>query len=188
MNTTYVFLGDSLTFGYGVKPKENWVTKLKNKLNLSIYNKGVNGSTTTDMLFRFQEDVIDLNPSNLFIMGGTNDLLSNRSVTSIISNIELMIKDALSNNINIIIGIPPTIIPEVANRLFMKCDTYEYCQKSLPLLRNELIDLCNTYSLNYIDFYSTILNSKDKASLYLDGIHFTPLGQDLLFEEALKIY
>ena len=31
MNDTYVFLGDSLTFGYGVKPKENWVNKLKQK-------------------------------------------------------------------------------------------------------------------------------------------------------------
>ena len=30
MKNKYVFLGDSLIFGYGVKPKDNWVNKLKN--------------------------------------------------------------------------------------------------------------------------------------------------------------
>ncbi|EKY27623.1 GDSL-type esterase/lipase family protein [Clostridium celatum] len=184
MNDTYVFLGDSLTFGYGVKPKENWVNKLKQKYNLCIYNKGVNGSTTTDMLFRFQEDVLDLNPNKLFIMGGTNDLLSNRSIDSIISNIELMIKDSLCNNISVIIGIPPTIIPEVANELFMKCDTYEYCKKNLSQLRINLIALCTKYSLPYLDFYSAILSSKNKLEIYSDGIHFSPKGQDILFKES----
>ena len=108
----YVFLGDSLIYGYGVKPKDNWVYKLQTKYNLSLYNKGVNGSTTTDMLVRFQKDVLDLNPTDLFIMGGTNDLLSNRSVQSIANNIELMIKDSLKENINVIIGFPPNIIPK----------------------------------------------------------------------------
>lgn len=56
----YVFLGDSLIYGYGVSPRDNWVYKLKNTLNLNLYNKGINGSTTTDMLIRFEEDVLSL--------------------------------------------------------------------------------------------------------------------------------
>lgn len=52
----FIFLGDSLTFGYGVKPKDNWVHKLSEYLKLNILNKGVNGNTTTDMLFRFYEE------------------------------------------------------------------------------------------------------------------------------------
>ena len=67
----YVFLGDSLIYGYGVSLKDNWVYKLKNTLNLNLYNKGINGSTTTDMLIRFEEDVLSLNPTDVFIMGGT---------------------------------------------------------------------------------------------------------------------
>ena len=104
----YVFLGDSLIYGYGVSPKDNWVYKLKNTLNLNLYNKGINGSTTTDMLIRFEEDVLSLNPTDVFIMGGTNDLLSNRSVQSIINNIELMIEDKPAN-INKISGKIPVI-------------------------------------------------------------------------------
>ena len=37
----YVFLGDSLIYGYGVSPRDNWVYKLKNTLNLNLYNKGI---------------------------------------------------------------------------------------------------------------------------------------------------
>ena len=188
MSNKYVFLGDSLIYGYGVKPKDNWVNKLKNTYDLDIYNKGVNGSTSTDMLVRFQRDAIDNCPNILFLMAGTNDLLSNRSVTSIVNNIEIMIKEALLNNIKVHIGIPPNIIPEMANKLFMRCDTYDYCKESLPLLRNELLNLCNSYSLKYIDFYSITENSKQLSNLYLDGIHFNPKGQDLLFEAAKKLF
>ena len=51
-------------------------------------------------------------------------------VTSIVNNIEIMIKEALLNNIKVYIGIPPNIIPEMANKLFMRCDTYDYCKES----------------------------------------------------------
>lgn len=188
MKNKYVFLGDSLIFGYGVKPKDNWVNKLKTTYDLDIHNKGINGSTSTDMLVRFQKDVIDLSPNILFLMAWTNDLLSNRPVTSIINNIEVMIKDVLSNNIEVHIGVPPNIIPEMANELFMKCDTYDYCKESLPLLRNELLNLCNFYSLKYIDFYSLTENAKELSNLYLDGIHLNPQGQNLLFKTAKKLF
>ena len=188
MSNKYVFLGDSLIYGYGVKPKDNWVNKLKTTYNLNISNKGVNGSTSTDMLVRFQRDVLDSLPNTLFLMAGTNDLLSNRNVSSIIDNIELMIKDALSNNIKVLIGIPPNIIPEMANTLFMRCDTYDYCKESLSLLRNELLNLCNSYSLKYLDFYSLTENAKELSNLYLDGIHFNPEGQSLLFEKAKQLF
>lgn len=183
MNNKYVFLGDSLTFGYGVRPSENWVNLLKNYLKISIVNKGVNGSTTVDMLCRFKKDVLDNVPKTLFIMGGTNDLLSNRTVNSIILNIETMIKEALLYDTKIIIGIPPTIISSDANRLFMECDTYDYCEKNLPILKSELLNLCNKYSLKYIDLYSLTLNNLDK-DIFLDGIHLNPSGQKLIFEEA----
>ncbi len=140
------------------------------------------------MLVRFQRDVLDISPNILFLMAGTNDLLSNRPVTSIVNNIEVMIKDSLSNNIEVCIGVPPNIIPEMANKLFMISDTYNYCKESLPLLRNELLNLCISYSLKYIDFYSLTENADGLSNLYLDGIHFNPEGQNLLFKTAKDLF
>ena len=41
-------------------------------------------------------------------------------------------------------------------------------------------------SLKYIDFYLSTENTKEISNLYLDGIHFNPLGQDLLLKIAKK--
>ena len=173
----YVFLGDSLTFGYGVKPKDNWV----------IINKGINGNTTADMLFRFDEDVIANTPKTLFIMGGTNDLLSNRSVSSIVSNIELMIKEAISKNITVILGIPPIIKSEEAQRLFIPSLTYDYCADNLQALKDQLINLSINYNIPYIDFYSITKENIDN-NIFTDGIHLNPKGQNLLFEKAKEVF
>ncbi|WP_291707808.1 GDSL-type esterase/lipase family protein, partial [Clostridium sp.] len=148
-------------------------------------NKGINGNTTTDMLNRFTEDVTMLSPKAIFIMGGTNDLLSNRPLVQITENIELMLKEALTKTNNIFIGIPPKIIKEDAYRLFMASPTYDYCESNLPKLREELIKLCNNYKVKYIDFYNMSL-SLNSSEIFIDGIHFNEEGHKLLFNEFLK--
>ena len=185
MNNIFVLIGDSLTFGFGVSKKDSWAYKLSETLtNTKVINKGINGEITSSMLSRYHNDVISLNPSKVFIMGGTNDLLCGRSVKYIIDNIELMIKD--SKDSKIIIGIPPYLKKEMAEKLFQPSDFYSYCTNNLPVLRKELINLCNKYSLIYVDFYSLTLYHMD-SDIYLDGVHLNSLGNNLLFNELLKV-
>lgn len=85
----------------------------------------------------FMKNVVKCNsPKSLFIMGGTNDLLSNRPVSKIIENMEVMIKEAFAKNIKVIIGIPPVIDSAMAQALFMPSLTYDYCHKNLEVLLN----------------------------------------------------
>ena len=183
MNKKYVFLGDSLVFGYGVPKKDNWVNLLQNSFDLNIINKGINGHSTTDMLYRFTDDIILNKPNITFIMGGTNDLLLGHSVDTIIKNIEIMIKELTSINSDIILGIPPTIIPDDATKLFMSFSTYDYCYNELPILREKLISLCLTYNIKYIDFYELTSHNKSN-SIFNDGIHLNIDGQLLMFKLA----
>lgn len=185
-NDLFIFIGDSLTFGYGVSKNENWVYKLNHSLNSNLINKGVNGNTTTDMLFRFSKDVSINKPKLIFIMGGTNDLLSNRSITSIIKNIEIMIKESISINAEVILGIPPTIIGSDAYKLFSPASTYSYCESELPKLRLKLIGLSKMYNLKYLDFYSLTLDNISN-NIFTDGIHLNVKGQNLLFNYANTI-
>lgn len=178
----FVFIGDSLTYGYGVSKSINWVENLKTFQPLKIINKGINGDTTTDMLNRFTEDVTFLKPIRIFIMGGTNDLLSNKSLSSILDNLELMIKEALSVTNNIIIGIPPIILKEDAYKLFSPSSTYDYCEKQLPLLRKSLIELCNKHKASYVDFYKAT-SAYSSENIFIDGIHLNAKGQSLLVNE-----
>lgn len=180
-----IFFGDSLTFGYGVSKQDSWVYKITQGLSLSSLNKACNGDTTTSMLSRYYNHVLIYFPSKIFIMGGTNDLLLGRPVSSIIDNIELMIKDGLNIGSKIIIGIPPKINGEMANVLFSPSHLYGYAEKEISILKNELIKLCDNYGIQFINFYDLNLKNNDS---YLDGLHLTAYGHELMYKEALTYF
>lgn len=180
-NIDMILIGDSLTFGYGVSRKNSWVYKLQKEYdNLKILNKGVNGDTTSLMLTRYYKDVTKNLPKITFIMGGTNDLLSGRNVDYIIKNIELMIKESLDNNSSVIVAIPPIIIKNMAEAIFMPSPYYDHCAKNLPVLRDNIINLQKKYPFKYVDFY-TLTKNHINEKIFLDGIHLNEKGNDLLF-------
>lgn len=176
-----ILIGDSLTFGYGIPKKNSFASLLAFSLsNETILNKGINGDTSTGILTRFYRDVTSLNPKITFIMCGTNDLLSGRSVSSIISNIELMIKDLVSMDSKIIIGIPPYIIKELAIELFSYSYYYDYALNSLPKLQLEIFNLKKKYPIEVLDFYN-LTKSNISQDIYIDGIHLNEKGNEFIF-------
>ena len=63
-----VFFGDSIT--------DIW--KLEDSFPGKPYvNRGIGGQTTPQMLVRFRQDVIDLQPKVVVILAGTNDIAGN---------------------------------------------------------------------------------------------------------------
>ncbi len=184
-NIDTIFIGDSLTSGYGVPKNNCWVSKIIDYFNFNGLNKGINGDTTASMLSRFEQHVIEYNPKLVFIMGGSNDLMLRRSINYIAGNIELMIKDAAKNNIKIIIGIPPFIVGSMAYNLFSPLSNYSLIETELIELKNTIINLCNNLHINYIDFYSA---TENKPNLYLDGIHLNIDGHYLLFQKAIAAF
>lgn len=186
MSYDLVLIGDSLVFGYGVPYNNSFAYKLSTSLNITVTNKGINGDTTISMLDRFYTDVILYNPKYIFVMGGTNDLLLGKSVTSIIENIELMILDAKKISAKTYIGIPPCIIKDLAERLFMPSDFYTYAENSLPILKNELIKLCSKHNVQYINFYDITFNNK--SNIFVDGIHLNAIGNNLMYKEFCRVF
>lgn len=179
------FLGDSLTFGYGVKKEYCWVSKIINYYNLNAVNKGINGDTTPSMLSRIDKDIFSYKPKSIFIMGGSNDLLLERSINSITENIKLMIIDSLKVTSNVIIGIPPYIISSMAYNMFSEYLYYDSVNEKLNVLKNNIIELCFAFNIKYLDFYSITLN---KADMYLDGVHLNTEGHNLLFNASIPYF
>ncbi|MGV3485040.1 MAG: GDSL-type esterase/lipase family protein [Planctomycetaceae bacterium] len=62
-----VFLGDSITQGWG----DHFQGKFA---GMKLANRGIGGDTTRGMLIRLQEDVLDLEPSAIVMLMGTNDI------------------------------------------------------------------------------------------------------------------
>lgn len=78
-----VFVGDSLI--------GNWRDLERSFPGLNIANRGIGGDVSRGVLFRFQEDVLDLKPAAIVVLIGTNDLSARGSSESVIANLSEVI-------------------------------------------------------------------------------------------------
>jgi len=80
-----VFLGDSITQGWG----DNLGGVFG---DTRVANRGISGDTTRGMLIRIKDDVLDLNPSGIVMLMGTNDLEENAEPSTIADNLALLVQ------------------------------------------------------------------------------------------------
>ena len=184
-----VFIGDSLTFGYGVEKRYRWIELFKENSNLEVMNKGVNGDTTTGILSRFYSDVISQKPDFAFIMAGSNDFLLGRDLFNVTSNIEILIKDCNENNITPIIGIQPFIIGSMAKISWSYYIDYSFVNSLIYTYRENIIKLCSKNNIDYIDFYKSfenIVNKENEEEYFIDGLHPSEKGHKIMVEDFIK--
>ena len=98
-----VLMGDSITQG--------WYDLDRAFFTPGRIGRGIGGQTTSQMLLRFRQDVIDLKPDVVQIMAGTNDIASNTGPISdeaIQGNYRSMVELAQAHGIRVILAsIPP---------------------------------------------------------------------------------
>jgi len=164
-----VFMGNSIT--------EHW-RKGFFVDNPTFINRGISGQTTPQMLIRFQQDVIDLNPETVVILAGINDIAHNTGPTTIDmieNNIISMSELALANNINVILC---SVLP--AN-VFMWRPEIKPADKVIEL--NSLIaSYAKSKSLTYVDYYSAMVDESKGLhdDLGNDGVHPNAKGYGIM--------
>jgi lysophospholipase L1-like esterase len=88
-----VFLGDSITQGWG--------TVAKDFPNLKVANRGISGDTSRGVRYRLREDVLDLNPKAVSLLIGTNDLDLGGEPEQVIANIQAIVAELQKQNSNV---------------------------------------------------------------------------------------
>lgn len=174
-------IGDSLTFGYGVTKENSWVSLLNSNKN-SFINKGVNGDTSTGILSRIYEVLKRSDCEICLIMCGSNDILMNKSLSSIIDNVKLMIDDCNLLNIKPVILSPPKIYSSLATEKWDSSIDYNKCNLKLKEYSNKLNLLCKENNTIFIDINSIF--PLNKAN-YTDGLHLSIDG-NLLVASIIK--
>lgn len=109
-----ICLGDSLTFGYGVRASQRWTHLCAQHTGWKIVNEGVSGDTTGGMLARLAARVLpelrsgsaDEPFQRILLMGGTNDVFYSGSDVSARANMGAMIHQLLSAGVLPLVGIP----------------------------------------------------------------------------------
>ncbi|MDO4772016.1 MAG: SGNH/GDSL hydrolase family protein [Bacillota bacterium] len=178
-----VFLGDSLTYGYGVRRKSAWVTMIDEQGEYEAVNKGINGDTTGGMLARFKSDVLDLNPNIVHIMGGANDIICDANEDMIKPNIMAMIHQAQASGIKPILGLAPSKFGSNIAEEWNTFSDFNRVEQVMMKYREWLFKFCYAFNLEYIDYHSKILEhleSNAGEELFLDGLHFSEVGNRLM--------
>src|SRR3990172_1896666 len=74
----------------------------------TVFNRGINGQRSDQILSRFQKDVLQQKPDYVIILAGVNDVYQGHSQESLKRNLHTMYKMAMNAKINVLAA---TILP-----------------------------------------------------------------------------
>jgi len=183
-----ICIGDSITQGYGVPYKENWVELLNENKGIEVINKGINGDTSGGMLSRFYRDVVDEKPRFVIIMGGANDFISGNTMGAVKSNIMAMVHQAYYNRLTPILGI--SIKADIHNfrEDWAKLTDVDHFNYKVLEYRKWILSFCNIFNVMYIDFCDEFENKikGDYGNYLTDGLHPSKEGHQILADIAYE--
>ena len=174
-----VFFGDSITDIWPIAdsfPGKPYV------------NRGIGGQTTSQMLVRFRQDVIDLQPKLVVILAGTNDIAGNSGPISnenIEANFASLAELARAHGIRVVFS---SILP-VHNYTEKSQDFYAQRPMARILALNEwLKGYCAGSGAEYLDYFSAVVDEKGllRRELADDGLHPNKAGYAIMAPLAEK--
>ncbi|WP_183558090.1 GDSL-type esterase/lipase family protein [Mucilaginibacter sp. SP1R1] len=172
-----VYMGDSITDFWINADPSFWNGK-------PYYNRGISGQTTTQMLVRFRDDVINLKPSVVVILAGINDIAENNGpikLEDVFGNIQSMALLAKAAGIKVVLS---SVLPAVA---------FPWRPGMEPALKVERLnamikDYANKNHIVYLDYFSTMADEQKgiPKALSGDGVHPNLAGYKVMEPLAEK--
>ncbi|HEU0277415.1 MAG TPA: GDSL-type esterase/lipase family protein [Rhodanobacteraceae bacterium] len=161
-----VFIGDSIT--------QIWKQEDPDFFAGGVVDRGISGQTTSQMLVRFRQDVIDLHPEVVQIMGGTNDIAGNTGDTTLAAienNIASMADLARAHGIAVVLA---SVLP--ASHFFWNPKVKP--ASAIRALNDWIRAYAAAHNDVYADYYDAMRTPAGgmKAGLSLDGVHPSVAG------------
>jgi lysophospholipase L1-like esterase len=174
-----VFLGDSITDAWRLN--EYFTGR-------DFVNRGIGGQTTLQMLARFEQDVVSLNPKLVVVLGGTNDIAAGISVNQIEANLTTIGDLAKAHGVKAVFA---SILP-VSD--YHKSDDPRYEMtvnrppETIQAINSWMRGWCQSQGLSYMDYYTAMVDSAGRmqADLSDDGLHPNAKGYRVMSPVALE--
>ncbi|MFK7925116.1 MAG: GDSL-type esterase/lipase family protein [Bacteroidia bacterium] len=171
-----VFFGNSIT--------EGWVRTDPDFFSQNDYvGRGISGQTSAQLLLRFRQDVLALQPKVVVIHIGTNDVAENTGPYNpafTLGNIQSMVELAQANDIEVVLA---AVLPATK---------FEW-RRSLGDRSDMIVDLnhrlkayAEQNAIPFIDYHTAMKNDQNgmDTPLSADGVHPTPLGFEMMAKMA----
>jgi len=166
-----IFMGNSIT--------QEWINTDPDFFKSNNYiNRGIGGQTTPQMLVRFREDVINLQPKVVVILAGINDIAENTGpskIENVAGNIFSMAELSKVNDIKVIIC---SVLPAFSFPWHPGIKPAE----SILKLNSMLKSYAEKNKLAYVDYYSAVVDENQGMikELAKDGVHPNLAGYKIM--------
>lgn len=177
-STNILCLGDSLTEGYGVARSEAWpalaeVVLREKKINVTLINAGISGSTTASAQSRLRWHLKSKEAIDWIILAlGANDGLRGQPVAGIKKNLEGAIQAARSAGVKKIILAGMKIPPNYGK---------DYSEKFATVYPT----VAKAFKISLIPFLLEGVAAKPELNLP-DGIHPNAKGHKIIAQNVAK--
>lgn len=167
-NENIVFLGDSITDFYPIDSIYH---------DLPIIKSGVSGYKTKDILERMDSLVYQYNPTSVFLLIGTNDVMFDETTAKekAIKNIETIISNIQENRKKAQIYLE-SIYP--VNQSVSPSMVLQRNNETIKEMNHTLKEYCDSHNVIYIDMFNELkdANGNFDAKYTNDGLHPNDLG------------
>lgn len=173
-----VFYGNSITFNWNTVHPDFFRTN-------DFVCRGISGQTSSELLVRFRQDVIDLHPRTVVILCGINDIAQNNgaiTLEQIMGNIISMCELARCNQIR------PVLCSVLPAQSFYWNPSVTAVSEQVITLNGLIRDYANRNRIPYVDYYSSMVDQEGglRTELTKDGVHPTTNGYDIMEPLVLK--
>jgi len=207
-NKKVVFLGDSITQNAVINSEKfkGFISLLGENVdkNTELIGKGIGGDKVSDLLTRYRDDVIKLNPDMVFIYIGINDVWhkydygTGTDIDLYENGLRQIIADLKENGVEVILC-TPTVIGENKGEFtlvnqFKDIETMEIMNNDLDDYSNVIRKLSREFDTKLLDLRKIFMQyisennpeNKSKGVLTTDGVHLNNLGSKLIANEMIK--
>jgi len=203
-----VFLGDSITQNAVINSEnfKGYITLIQEEVdeNIKLIGKGISGDKVSDLLTRYKEDVLKLNPDIVFIYIGINDVWhkydfgTGTDIDLYENGLRKIISDVKNQGAKVVLC-TPTVIGENSGEFrlgnqFKDVETMEKMDQDLDDFSDIIRKLSSEYNTELVDLrrvfkqYISENNPENKAKgiLTTDRVHLNNEGSKLIAENMLN--
>jgi len=175
-----VFMGDSITEGWHLEtcfPGENFV------------NRGIGGQLTWQMVERFPQDVLDLQPATVVILAGTNDIGGAMPADTIVANIRAMIQACRAAHVKVVLcSILPVTDALATPEKPQLVRTVKRPPQVINAINGQLRQIAGEEKVTFLDLHQALVDRQGSlpAGMTVDGLHLNPRGYEVISPLVLQ--
>ncbi len=188
-----ICLGDSLTYGYGVRRAQCWTSLASAMSGWTLENRGVCGDTTGGMMVRMRE-ILRLPDDKredrcFFLMGGCNDIFFSGDSRGAKENMAAMVHQLFAQGEMPLVSLGPGIAAGNYPAAWVPLVDFAAAEEKITEYYDWLERFCGAFGVRTIDFRADFRDGSGtvRSELFLDGLHLNPEGQKVMAERVARV-